>query len=47
MGSLCAQPIAVRKAEESAESQVGVGRDRAFAGDDLADALCGDADLLG
>jgi hypothetical protein len=44
---LGAQPVAVRQAEELAEPQVGVGGDGALAGDDLADPLGGNADLLG
>ena len=47
MSGLRAKPIAVRKPEESAESQVSISSDGAFAGDNLSDALRGDADLLG
>ena len=44
---LRAQPIAVREAEEAAEAEVGIGGDGAFAGDDFADPLRGNADLFG
>src|SRR3954466_2377750 len=47
VGCLGSQPVAVRQAEEAAQTEVGVRRDGAASGDDLADALGGYADLLG
>jgi hypothetical protein len=51
VGRLRPQPIAVRQAEESAEAEIGVGRDGALTGDDLAFHLLlmvvGDLDIFG
>src|SRR5665647_1674080 len=47
VGRLGTQPVAVGKAEEAAQAQVGVGGHGTPAGDDLADALRGHTDLLG
>lgn len=44
---LGAQPITGREAQEAAKSQVGIRRDCAPPGNDFADALRGDANLLG
>ncbi len=40
------QPVPVGKAEETAQPQVGIGRNGTFARHDVADALRGHADLL-
>ena len=46
VGHLGTKPIAIREPEETAQPQVRISRDGAPTGDDLADALCGHADLL-
>jgi hypothetical protein len=46
MGSLGAEPVAVRKAEKPAQPQVGVGRNGAFASHDVADTLRRHTDLF-
>src|SRR3546814_2948697 len=44
---LAAQPVAVGEAEVAAQAQVGIGGDGALAGNDVADTLRRDIDVLG
>jgi hypothetical protein len=46
MGSLGTEPVAVRKAEKSAQAQIGVGSNGAFASHDVADTLRRHADFF-